>query len=112
MASESENIPESSDLEQAPTRRVELPVPPLTPGKLTFNRYELVRMIGQGGMGVVWAARDRRLELPVALKFLPEAVATDPEALRDLRREGRPWHHVWCAAVERGGRGPRIYRHD
>lgn len=40
-------------------------------------------------MGVVWRARDEELERAVALKFLPEVVAADAEAVRDLKRETR-----------------------
>lgn len=70
------------------------PLPPdeaasLQPGRRVFARYTLHHEIGRGGMGVVWRVRDEELERDIALKFLPEAVAHDPEAIRDLKRETR-----------------------
>ena len=40
----------------------------LAPGTFLQNRYEIVRLIGEGGMGAVYLARDQRLDSPVALK--------------------------------------------
>jgi len=79
--------------DDAPTRRVDPDDQPtvrgLAAGRRVFGRYTLEAVAGRGGMGVVWRARDERLERPVALKFLPEVVAADHEAVRELLRETR-----------------------
>jgi len=59
------------------------------PGYVLGGRYRIVAMLGKGGMGEVYRADDLRLEQPVALKFLPEAVARNPEALARFRNEVR-----------------------
>ncbi len=59
------------------------------PGQKVFARYTLTRILGRGGMGVVWLARDDKLERDVALKFLPEVMMSDKLALTDLKRETR-----------------------
>lgn len=61
----------------------------LAPGQRVFGRYTLIRVIGRGGMGVVWLARDEELKRSLALKFLPESVAHDKEATEELKRETR-----------------------
>ena len=51
--------------------------------------YEVVRLIGRGGMGAVYLARDRALERLVAIKVLPPGSATDAGVLQRFRREAR-----------------------
>jgi len=60
----------------------------ISPG-MRIGAYEVTSKIGQGGMGVVYRARDTRLQRDVALKLLPDHFAADPERLARFQREAQ-----------------------
>jgi Protein kinase domain len=80
------------DLTVAPAGVTPPPTPAghrFAPGAIIAGRYRLVALLGRGGMGEVYRAEDLTLDQPVALKFLPEGVASDPARLAQFHNELR-----------------------
>ena len=73
---------QSSFLQSPPSRIA------LAPG-IAMGDYEVLRLLGSGGMGEVYRARDARLGRDVAIKVLPALVSGDPERLRRFEQEAR-----------------------
>ncbi|MGV3753872.1 MAG: serine/threonine-protein kinase, partial [Verrucomicrobiota bacterium] len=61
----------------------------LVAGQKVLKRYTLKRVLGRGGMGVVWLVHDDQLERDIAFKFLPDIVYHDKAAVESLKRETR-----------------------
>src|SRR5438552_2216472 len=69
------------------TRAPAVPNGEFAPGKVLGHRYEILALLGQGGMGAVYKARDTELDRLVALKIIRPELTTNPEILKRFKQE-------------------------
>jgi Tol biopolymer transport system component len=99
--------PAGSFLESAPVSAIKT----LSPG-VKLGNFEIVELIGRGGMGEVYRARDSRLKRDVAIKVLPAGLARDPDRIARFEREARAagaLNHPNIVAVYEIGREDGTY---
>jgi tetratricopeptide (TPR) repeat protein/predicted Ser/Thr protein kinase len=70
-----------------PASRVQSAAPMLEAGDVLGGRYEILQMLGEGGMGAVYKAQDRELDRPVALKLIRPELASNPSILARFKQE-------------------------
>ncbi len=85
----SESSLDSTRPEQAPESLTKMKPAPITPGELIGGRYRVERVIAEGGMGIIVAARHVELEEIVAIKFLKHEFVINPEIVGRFAREAK-----------------------
>jgi serine/threonine protein kinase/tetratricopeptide (TPR) repeat protein len=79
--------PPSRKLPAHSPSRIQVSAPVLEPGDVLGNRYEILQLLGEGGMGAVYKARDRELDRPVALKLIRPELASNSSILARFKQE-------------------------
>lgn len=83
-----QGTPEEFSVALSPETAAHLPpADTLQPGTILAGRYEILQLIGQGGMGAVYKARDRELDRVVALKTIRPSLAKNADTLRRFKQE-------------------------
>jgi serine/threonine protein kinase/Flp pilus assembly protein TadD len=86
LAGSTETTP-SSSFTQAPSAASSATPAVIEPGSVIGNRFEVLQLLGEGGMGAVYKAHDRELERDVALKLIRPELARNPEILQRFKHE-------------------------
>src|SRR5262245_35446545 len=87
LAGSAESTPSSSFTKAVPANAPPTAPGAIEPGKVIGERFEILQLLGEGGMGAVYKAHDRELERDVALKLIRPELARNPEILQRFKHE-------------------------
>ncbi|NOR21876.1 MAG: protein kinase, partial [Candidatus Aminicenantes bacterium] len=80
-------LPSSEEISVSPTETLETPKEELTTGSVFAGRYQIIEVLGKGGMGKVYRALDKKLNEEVALKLVKPEIASDKKTLERFSNE-------------------------
>ena len=81
------HLPSSEEIPASPTKTLETPKEELTTGSIFAGRYQIIEVLGKGGMGKVYRAIDKKLNEEVALKLVKPEIASDKKTLERFSNE-------------------------
>ena len=80
-------LPPSEEVSVSHTKTLEIPTEELTTGSTFAGRYQIIEELGKGGMGKVYRALDKKLNVEVALKLIKPEIAADKKTIERFKNE-------------------------
>lgn len=80
-------LPFSEEVTESRTKTLEVPVEELTPGSIFADRYQIIDELGRGGMGKIYKALDKEIDIKIALKLIKPEIAANKKTIERFKNE-------------------------